>query len=257
MKHKKIINLLYFNSKFTKIELANRLSITRQTVAKYLKQIEDLSIINKIRLENPYFYDKRIIFMDIKTNPEEPLIMEYIKSLKQVASINGVIGQNSLIVKIYIKNNKDLENLLDGMDNIISLSRFQHFKIIETLNIYKEGGFIFENDKNTKIFNTIEINPNFIQFTDFPFKFFLQIMPKKLIEIKNIINILAKYPFVIDIYRVTHEYSILAVVRTQTISQYRDFLKQIYSSGKIHDSLSTFVIEEITPSIFQPFHIDL
>jgi DNA-binding Lrp family transcriptional regulator len=90
--------------------------------------------------------------------------------------------------------------------------------------------------------------------TDFPLKFYLQILPKRLSEYDAIaVETLAPKDEIVELYRTGEEYGLLGVARTGSIDGYRQFLESLYKTGKIQDTISTLVIDEKLPAIFKPF----
>ncbi|MFX0095741.1 MAG: Lrp/AsnC family transcriptional regulator [Candidatus Hodarchaeota archaeon] len=58
---------------------------------------------------------------------------------------------------------------------------------------------------------------------------------------------LEKKKEVVDLYRTGLEYGLLARIRTSSISEYNDFLKELFKSTDLLDTHSTLVLEEISP----------
>ena len=253
-KPKKIINLLYFNNKMNKTEIGKNLSISRQTITKYMKYIDQNKLITKINIVN--IEKIRNFFIEIKTNPEEPRIIDDLRSISATKVIDGIIGRNSLMVKFCIRNDEGFSEVLNEIDKIISGTRFQHYRVIECIHTFKNIGRIIDIAKreNNTVTNTIKLKSDVN--TDYSLKFYLQIMPKELIEYKSIAeNILASEESIVELFRTGQEFGLLAVVRTNDVQDYRNFIAKLYKTGKIHDTISTFVIQEHLTSIFKPFNI--
>lgn len=255
---KRTLNLLYLDSGKNYIQIAEELQVSRQTIAKYIKTLEHNCISSYDIIENPNSQSIRTFFIEIKTNPEEPEIVSKLLKIRSIKSIDGIIGANSLMVKFRVQNISEFNSVLHKIDNIISGSRFQHYRIIECLNTFKDGGRIFlaENPNRPSDFSakTIKIKPEFIKNTDFPFKFYLQIMPKNLSEYTELAqNLLAPQANIIELYRTGQEFGIMAVIRTEDIIEYRNFIENLYKTGKLQDSITTFVIDEKMPAQFKPF----
>lgn len=254
-KQKVLLNNLYNNSDLTKIELGKLLGVTRQTASNYSTFLEDLLIDSYYTLVNPNINNQRSFFLQIKTNPEEPEIISKLKRIKSTQYIDGIIGTHSLIVKFNVSNNLIFNKVLTRIDKIISKSRFQHYRIIETLKTYKLGGFNFSEKLNDiKKIKTIKLRPESLHLTEYPIKFYVQIMPKDLSKYNLIArDILAPHQNIAELYRTGQEFGILAVVRTESIEGYRSFIESLYQTGDIQDSISTLVIDEKMPVTFQPF----
>lgn len=296
----------------TLTEIGEKIKISRQRISKILEFWAEKEIYSHSIVENPAISGSKTFFCFIKTNPEEPEIISAIMELDNVKSLDGVIGPNSLIVRFKSKSNNEFNSTIDKMDQIISESRFQHYRIIDCLRTYKDGGkmlkkpvsrevILDETDitiikelnkmkirkklsykviydhlvktnlsyskflrKIKKIVNlgiiesfTTKFHPNFIQKTDYGLKFYLQIKPKNFSEYNNIaegtLNNESIANKIVELYRTGQEFGLLAVVRTGSIKEYRNFIESLYKSKKIQDSNTTIVIDEKLPSIFKPF----
>ncbi len=327
-KARSLLNLLYDDALASQDSLAAklealRLPASRQNIGKYVGQLEQGDLITYTIVENPNVHDVRTFFIEIKTNPEEPEIVTKIMQIERVRSIDGIIGQNSLVVKVCTRNDQQFSAILKQIDGIITGSRFQHYKVINCLTTFKDGGKILTSDDreergtrhgtpeidvvdeqlldamqnparktgskpermsygwilehalaasqelsyaqvrrrvNTMVESglihsfTIKVSPALIPQTDFPLKFYLQILPKRLSEYDAIAaETLAPKDEIVELYRTGEEYGLLSVARTNSISDYRQFLESLYKTGKIQDTVSTLVIDEKLPAIFKPF----
>lgn len=253
---KKLLNILYANSRITNSELGKMLNKSRQTIWQYIKSLNSTdSSFEKMLISHPNREDNRIFFAEIKTNPEEPEIISKLSSLYPTKSIDGIIGNTSLMVKFQVRTNEDFRNVLRKVDAIIANSRFQFYRIINVLNVFKEAGHVFSTNLD-EIFNTIKLFHDFIPHTDFPLKWYLQLKPKILTEYTEIAEeILAPRTEIINLYRTGQEFGLFAVVRTKTKEGYSEFIQDLYNSGRFQDSHTIFVLDERLPSTFRPFRI--
>jgi DNA-binding Lrp family transcriptional regulator len=316
-----VLNLLYKDHQESLTRLSDALGdvqqrLSRQSIGKYISQLEAEKKIVYSIIENPNVHEFRTFFIEIKTNPEEPEIVSRLQQLAHVRTIDGIIGQNSLIVKFCTRNDQQFSKILEQVDHLITGTRFQHYKIINIIKSYKDGGMYLAppdtsdvegNNKGFKIdavderlldimqdmpvqFSseelakqvssgyaplsdsqvyrrvhrmkaenvikayTIKFSPILIPQTDFPLKFYLQILPKRLSEYDAIaVETLAPKDEIVELYRTGEEYGLLGVARTGSIDGYRQFLESLYKTGKIQDTISTLVIDEKLPAIFKPF----
>ncbi|MEX2683465.1 MAG: hypothetical protein Q6373_017950 [Candidatus Sigynarchaeota archaeon] len=309
---KQLLNLLHEDANQSLPMLSDELRrrnfpVSRQSVGQFISRLEDEKKIFYTIVENPNIRGARTFFIEIKTNPEEPEIVLKLQEIHHVRSIDGIIGQNSLVFKCCTRDDQELSSILKQLDLLITHTRFQHYKIINCLRTFKDGGFTFPQERQDLMINkieaclldimqdmeepfpilsimekasmkgfplsynqasrmvrklrnemycipTIKISPDYIQQTDFPLKFYLQILPKNLSEYDIIAaETLAPKDEIVDLYRTGEEYGLFAVVRTSSISDYRQFLEAMYRTGKIQDTISTLVIDEKLPAIFKPF----
>jgi len=146
-----ILNLLYQDAMLSQDGLAARLkelgfNASRQNIAKYIEKLETDRDIAYSIIENPNIHQFRTHFLEIKTNPEEPEIVSRLSAISRVRTIDGIIGQNSLMIKISTRNDQQFSEILEQIDEIITGTRFQHYKIINVLKTFKDGGKILSGD---------------------------------------------------------------------------------------------------------------
>jgi DNA-binding Lrp family transcriptional regulator len=255
---KKLLSMLYSNSRITNEKLGEIIGKNRITVGQYLKSLneENDPYYDKTTLFHPNRKDNRIFFIEIKTNPEEPTIVSKLQSIFDTKSIDGIIGNTSLMVKFQVEKNEDIPQVLRKVDSIIANTRFQYYRLINVLTVFKEAGHVFSDDLNEK-FSTIILFPSFIPFTDYPLKWYLQLKPKNLTEYTEIAEeILAPRKEIINLYRTGQEFGLFAVVRTKSKEEYREFIQILYSTEKFQDSHTIFVLDERMSSTFRPFRTE-
>jgi DNA-binding Lrp family transcriptional regulator len=253
---KKLMNLLYENSKIKKSELEKKLERKRQTIWHYINSMKDEGYeFETIEIRHPNREDNRIFFVEIKTNPEEPNIISKLSEIYQTKSIDGIIGDTSLMVKFQVRTNVEFRDVLKELDKIIAQSRFQFYHVINILNVFKEAGHIFSEGVD-ETFHTIRLKQGFLPHTDFPLKWYLQLIPNILPEYSDIAKkILAPREEIVNLYRTGQEFGLFAVVRTKTKEEYSEFLQSLYSTGKFRDSKTIFVLDERLSSTFRPFRV--
>ena len=149
---KKILKLLNENSWEKGTKLAKELTISRITLQKRIKKLIDNGVIlNYTILINPNLFSKKV-FYEIKTNPNKPEVLNHLKSLK-FETLEGIIGDYSLIIKQNFLNNQEFFLNLDSIDN----SMAESYRVIEILKTYKEHGKVFGGkNQNLKNLNKIE-----------------------------------------------------------------------------------------------------
>lgn len=140
MAPEELVNLLYQDSRVSLIDIGEKLNLSRQSVSKEIEKLEKSGMIRYTIIENPNMQDTRTFFIQIKTNPEEPEIISKLNEIKGIVSLDGIIGQNSLMVKFFARSNQEFSEIIEKIDNIIARTRFQHYKIIDCLKTFKDGG---------------------------------------------------------------------------------------------------------------------
>jgi len=256
---KQILNAYYEESSQSYTQLAEKLNTTRQTIAKYARKLDSLNnfykLYKKAVIFNPKEHDYRIFFIDIKTNPAEKEIIPGLLNLKEIVSLDGIIGNTSLIAKFRVFSSENINTVLQQIDEIISKSEFQYYRLIDVLSIFKSSGKIF-SDTSENSYNTLAFDPEFVRQTDFPFKWYLQLRPKQSTKYNEIAQSeLIACDEIIDLYRTGQEFGLLAVVRTKSVQHYQIFLRDLYDRGNYQDSYTIFVLDERIETAFKPFDI--
>lgn len=145
----RVLELLYKNSSTKLNELNTTVGISRQTISKIKQDLWNRRIIDSPALIiNPHVSEIQTFFMEIKTNPSEPKILEEIKKIPEIETIDGVLGDYSLIVRFDVRNKRHFSLILDSIDKNMALSLFRSYKIIETIETFKIGGFVPNSDLN-------------------------------------------------------------------------------------------------------------
>jgi DNA-binding Lrp family transcriptional regulator len=73
-----LLNLFYSNSRYSSEEIAELLNKSRQTISKIRQDLWLKKIISTpTLLLNPHSLNLQYFFMEIKTNPAEPQLLEY------------------------------------------------------------------------------------------------------------------------------------------------------------------------------------
>ncbi|MHA1847932.1 MAG: hypothetical protein ACTSXU_09825 [Promethearchaeota archaeon] len=137
---KQVLNLLYNDSFQNLDEIAQDLGISRQVVTRNVLAIEKNDYLRYTVIINPNLLNTRLFFIEIKTNPEEPEIISRLLSIPGIETIDGIIGQNSLIAKFQVWNNSLFHETIEKIDNVIANTRFQYYRIIDCLRTFKIGG---------------------------------------------------------------------------------------------------------------------
>ncbi|MHA1796793.1 MAG: Lrp/AsnC ligand binding domain-containing protein, partial [Promethearchaeota archaeon] len=87
---------------------------------------------------------------------------------------------------------------------------------------------------------------------DFATKFYLQIKPQRIADYSTLAENLVHHPNIIDLYRTGNEAGLMAVVRTRNLTEYNNFIKELYHKYPIRDTHTTVVVDELLPSVFPP-----
>ncbi|MHA1784997.1 MAG: Lrp/AsnC ligand binding domain-containing protein [Candidatus Helarchaeota archaeon] len=154
---KKLIRLLNENS-WEKLKiLSEELNVSRMTIQKRINGLIQNGVILKYTiLVNPNLYSKKI-FYEIKTNPKEPDVLNSLKKLN-FETLEGIIGDYSLIIKQNFLNNQQFNENLEEIDKI----QMETYRLIEIFKTYKEHGQVFE-EKDEKIKKITDIEARIVK----------------------------------------------------------------------------------------------
>ncbi|MHA1650476.1 MAG: Lrp/AsnC family transcriptional regulator [Candidatus Helarchaeota archaeon] len=140
----KLIEILKKDHRKHYTEIATELGISRNTVNKKITELIRKNIINNyIIVVDPNWFFQKTIFIEIKTNPHEPWLAEALQNLPECESIDGIIGEYSLILKVRILEKFD--QILNQIDGLMARSASKKYQIIDIIHIYKENGHTFQN----------------------------------------------------------------------------------------------------------------
>ncbi len=92
---------------------------------------------------NPLSHQQRIFFFLLKTNPNEPrVINELLNNYDQnsLSTLEGITGEFSLICRFHFPNATAFLESLDHLHELIGETGFQKYQIIEVIKVHKEQG---------------------------------------------------------------------------------------------------------------------
>lgn len=300
-----LLEALYKNSRENATKLADILPFSRQTISKLRRRLWNERIIHQPTiLVNPHALNLQISFLEVKTNPGEPEILKSFSDIPEIESIDGIIGDYALILKIVVATKHRFAEILSEIDQIIShKSQFQSYRIIDTIDIFKLGGFILENKhpeevkattwnllqvlkknndpkrwpedglttadheslfhdsrnlsrevnrlKKEKIIQRFTITLNYPQ-SELHTKFYLRLKPKIIGDYSTLALRLTRNPNIVELYRTGEESGLLAIVRTDGLQDYKNFVHGLYEDYAIENTHTTVVLDENIPTIYPP-----
>lgn len=165
----RLLEALYLNSRIQISSLCNDFNLSRQSISKMRKRLWEMNIIaSPMIILNQRMLNIENYFMEIKTNPAEPEVLSKLKKIPEVTSVDGIIGTYALIVKFEVRSKQRFAEILNELDKQIAQTSFQSYRIIETIEIFKISGFIFDskdpidpiNEKKWGILNLLKKNYN-------------------------------------------------------------------------------------------------
>jgi DNA-binding Lrp family transcriptional regulator len=122
-------------------KLGEKVNATRQTAARVIHKLQERGIIRQYAtVVDPTMY--QTFFIEFKTNPREPQIAESLAHLSNMTTLDGIIGEFSLFAKIVAKDQVEFAATLSQIDKFMAQSRFQYYRVINTITCFKDCGEI-------------------------------------------------------------------------------------------------------------------
>ncbi|MFX0048241.1 MAG: Lrp/AsnC ligand binding domain-containing protein [Candidatus Hermodarchaeota archaeon] len=76
-------------------------------------------------------------------------------------------------------------------------------------------------------------------------KYLVRIKPKDPSKYNDIALNLEKSSFITDLFRIGEQHGLFAIVRVKKVEDYAEFIKNLYQSDEIEDTLTSFVLDEL------------
>ncbi|NVM19186.1 MAG: Lrp/AsnC family transcriptional regulator [Candidatus Lokiarchaeota archaeon] len=76
-------------------------------------------------------------------------------------------------------------------------------------------------------------------------KYLVRIKPKDPSKYNEIALNLEKSSYITDLFRIGEQHGLFAIVRVKNVEDYADFIKDLYQSDEVEDTLSSFVLDEL------------
>ena len=311
-KNRILIKSFNNKSKYVITKLTQVLGYTRQTIKKRFDLLKIEKIISNFTINiNPNILpiNLKYVLLEIKTNPNEPKLLENLLKISQLKILDGILGEYSLFALLIFHSSDEYYQVLSIIDKIMAQSYFKKYHIIETIKVFKTNGIELYNN---------EIEPNFeIDSLDYVILNILQenqvLKPLSTYEIKDIINDkykdflyemnrqeisqstihnrikklenknvilnyalnfcpkkigyrgkylvrikpkdpskydeialnLVKSQYITDLFRIGEQHGLFAIVRVKKVENYAEFIKSLYQSDEIEDTLTSFVLDEL------------
>jgi len=187
IKNRNLIKSFNNDSKYVITKLSQILGYTRQTIKKRFEDLKRENIISNFTINvNPNILpiNLKYVLVEIKTNPNEPQLLENLLKISQLKVLDGILGEYSLFALLIFQSSEEYYHVLSKIDKIMAQSHFKKYHIIETIKVFKTNGI--ELDDN-------EIDSNFeVDSTDYTILKIMQenqnLKPISTYEIKDIIN---------------------------------------------------------------------
>ena len=89
---------------------------------------------------------------------------------------------------------------------------------------------------------TVNFSPKKVGFEG---KYYLRIKPKDSSKYNELAFRLVKNRNITDLFRIGEQLGLFAIVRVKKVEDYADFIRDLYRSDEIEDTLTTFVLDEL------------
>ncbi|MBD3254990.1 MAG: hypothetical protein GF383_07845, partial [Candidatus Lokiarchaeota archaeon] len=116
---RKLVKSFFTSSKPLISELSASLGYTRKTIRRNFKQLKQEKIINNFTINiNPYLIPNlSYVFLEIKTNPQEPELISNLVKIPHLIMLDGIFGEFSLIAQFIFRNSEEFNQTLQKVDN--------------------------------------------------------------------------------------------------------------------------------------------
>jgi Lrp/AsnC family leucine-responsive transcriptional regulator len=143
---KRVLVHLLENGKQPINEIAKKMGVTRQTVAKKMEQMKDLGLIStfipKLEPEKFGLTTQAYIFMrEDPQNDTRKKNEERIKSYNQVAEFHRIFGKYDSIVKVLVKNNQEVTDFVRILHGLSGVRETETYIIHSTIKNKPEDPF--------------------------------------------------------------------------------------------------------------------
>ncbi|MFW9950050.1 MAG: Lrp/AsnC family transcriptional regulator [Candidatus Thorarchaeota archaeon] len=137
-----LIKELNKSSKVNFSIIEKTLGITRKTLLSLFKKVKKKKMINNFSINiNPNIQPNlKYVFLEIKTNPKEPQIVDELLKIPQLLMLDGIFGEYSLMALFVFKTSKEYYDVLNNLDRIMSSSHFKKYQLLETIKTFKVNG---------------------------------------------------------------------------------------------------------------------
>lgn len=143
-----ILRILQKKARIPNVEVARKIGMAPSAVLERIKKLEAKGVIQgyEVRLNPDMFNCSMIAFIQIKIQKPGLLLEtgQSLSTIEQIQEVHYLAGKDSLMVKLRIKDNTELETIL--REKIASLDSVQDTQTSIALSTYKESAKIMLPD---------------------------------------------------------------------------------------------------------------
>lgn len=135
--------------------MSTELGHSSSWIRRQIQKLKQEGVITDWRLvlhPSASLQQQRILFFLLKTNPNEPQIVEELLrmySAEKLSSLEGVTGEYSLMGRFHFPSGVEFLASLDHLYQVIGGSGFQKYQMLEVISVHKEWGFIVPESSMT------------------------------------------------------------------------------------------------------------
>lgn len=145
---RELLRLLVKNSRWGPLVLGNLMGKSRNWVSRSIRQLVEKGCIRAystvIDLAQVYGVGSTVLFL--RTNPREKNVSDRLLQMPELISLDGISGEHSLVGHFRKIGQKSFENLLDRVDDIVTIALQPKYKLIQILTTYKSHGFKIDTE---------------------------------------------------------------------------------------------------------------
>jgi len=150
LKNRILIKSFNSKSKYVITKLTQVLGYTRQTIKKRFDDLKIEKMISNFTINiNPNILpiNLKYVLLEIKTNPNEPQLLESLLKISQLKILDGILGEYSLFALFIFHSYEEYYQVLSRIDKIMAHSYFKKYHIIETIVVFKTNGIELYDNK--------------------------------------------------------------------------------------------------------------
>jgi DNA-binding Lrp family transcriptional regulator len=140
---RRLLEALVQNSRYTPQVIGKLLGKSRNWVSRKIRSLVKSRVIRSYTtIVNPAMVKtarNTILFM--KSNPREQDVSKKVLQMEELESLDGVVGEFSLIGFFRFDSEGSFEDLLDRVDNVVASSGSGKYHLAQILTTYKKNGF--------------------------------------------------------------------------------------------------------------------
>ncbi|UCE13185.1 MAG: Lrp/AsnC family transcriptional regulator [Candidatus Heimdallarchaeota archaeon] len=141
----KILDVLSTRQSSSLRGIASEIGLSSTWLRKQILIMRKAGLIQSWQLVlNPLSHQQRIFFLLLKTNPNEPLVVDELLGYynqHSLSSLEGITGDFSLMCRFHFPNATEFLNSLDHLYELIGETGFQKYQMVEVIKVHKEQGF--------------------------------------------------------------------------------------------------------------------